>query len=45
MASDPSDGNTNSTTLFSDDTDDKSHKSTKPDMGISVPQEDEVCII
>ncbi|XP_048329593.2 two-component response regulator-like APRR1 isoform X2 [Ziziphus jujuba] len=41
VASDPSDGNTNSTTLFSDDTDDRSHKSTKPEMGISVPQEDE----
>lgn len=48
VASDPSDANTNSTTLFSDDTDDKSRRSTNPDMGITAPathQEDEVCII
>ncbi|XP_073153712.1 two-component response regulator-like APRR1 [Henckelia pumila] len=31
VASDPSDGNTNSTTLFSDDTDDKTRTSTNPE--------------
>ncbi|XP_004137419.1 two-component response regulator-like APRR1 [Cucumis sativus] len=44
VASDPSDANTNSTTLFSDDTDDKSRRSTNPEMGITAPathQEDE----
>ncbi|XP_022728178.1 two-component response regulator-like APRR1 [Durio zibethinus] len=41
VASDPSDANTNSTTLFSDDTDDKSRKITNPEMGVSTPQEDE----
>ena len=41
-ASDPSDANTNSTTLFSDDTDDKSRKSANPEMVVSVPREDEV---
>ncbi|XWS51160.1 hypothetical protein CRYUN_Cryun12cG0153500 [Craigia yunnanensis] len=41
VASDPSDANTNSTTLFSDDTDDKSWKSTNPEMGVSTHQEDE----
>ncbi|KAG2679318.1 hypothetical protein I3760_11G046200 [Carya illinoinensis] len=41
VASDPSDTNTNSTTLFSDDTDDKSRKSTNPEMGMSTHQEDE----
>ncbi|XWS60503.1 hypothetical protein CRYUN_Cryun07bG0041600 [Craigia yunnanensis] len=40
VASDPSDSNTNSTTLFSDDTDDKSRKSTNPEMGVSTHQED-----
>ncbi|PON68938.1 Two-component response regulator-like [Parasponia andersonii] len=40
VASDPSDANTNSTTLFSDDTDDKSRKNTNPDMGMSGLQED-----
>ncbi|XP_057791941.1 two-component response regulator-like APRR1 isoform X2 [Salvia miltiorrhiza] len=35
------DANTNSTTLFSDDTDDKSRKSTNPEMCISTHQEDE----
>ena len=42
VASDPSDANTNSTTLFSDDTDDKSKRSTNPEAGISVQQEQEV---
>uniref|UniRef100_A0A7N0TN36 Two-component response regulator-like APRR1 n=1 Tax=Kalanchoe fedtschenkoi TaxID=63787 RepID=A0A7N0TN36_KALFE len=32
VASDPSDPNTNSTTLFSDDTDDRSRKSANPDV-------------
>ncbi|XP_023524920.1 two-component response regulator-like APRR1 [Cucurbita pepo subsp. pepo] len=41
VASDPSDANTNSTTLFSDDTDDKSRRSTNPEMGIATHQEDE----
>lgn len=42
VASDPSDANTNSTTLFSDDTDDKSRRSTNPDMAIAAThQEDE----
>uniref|UniRef100_A0A2N9G3F9 Two-component response regulator-like APRR1 n=1 Tax=Fagus sylvatica TaxID=28930 RepID=A0A2N9G3F9_FAGSY len=41
VASDPSDANTNSTTLFSDDTDDRSHRSTNPEMGLSAHQEDE----
>ncbi|KAK6925048.1 Signal transduction response regulator, receiver domain [Dillenia turbinata] len=41
VASDPSDANTNSTTLFSDDTDDKSRKSTNPEMCISTHQENE----
>lgn len=42
--SDPSDANTNSTTLFSDDTDDKSLKSSNPEVSMSIPQEDEVRI-
>lgn len=41
VASDPSDANTNSTTLFSDDTDDKSRRSTNPEMGMSTHQETE----
>ncbi|XP_047941208.1 two-component response regulator-like APRR1 isoform X1 [Salvia hispanica] len=36
------DANTNSTTLFSDDTDDKSRKSTNPEMCVSTHQEDEI---
>lgn len=40
VASDPSDANTNST-MFSDDTDDRSRRSTNPEMGLSVHQEDE----
>ncbi|KAJ6676834.1 RESPONSE REGULATOR AND TRANSCRIPTION FACTOR RR-A-TYPE FAMILY-RELATED [Salix viminalis] len=41
VASDHSDANTNSTTLFSDDTDDWSRRSTNPEMGMSIHQEDE----
>ncbi|KAL2340742.1 hypothetical protein Fmac_008682 [Flemingia macrophylla] len=44
VASDPSDANTNSTTLFSDDTDDKSKRNTNPEAGISVQQEQESTI-
>lgn len=40
-ASDPSDANTNSTTLFSDDTDDKSRRSVNPDMSLTIQQEEE----
>lgn len=45
VASDPSDANTNSTTLFSDDTDDKSRKCTNPEMGVSTHQEDETVVV
>ncbi|KAH6758454.1 hypothetical protein C2S51_018689 [Perilla frutescens var. frutescens] len=41
VVSDHSDANTNSTTLFSDDTDDKSRKSNNPEMCVSTRQEDE----
>ncbi|KAI4303782.1 hypothetical protein MLD38_039376 [Melastoma candidum] len=41
VMSDPSDANTNSTTLFSDDTDDKSRKSINPEITLSTHQEDE----
>ncbi|KOM33294.1 hypothetical protein LR48_Vigan01g285000 [Vigna angularis] len=44
VASDPSDANTNSTTLFSDDTDDKSKRSTNPETVVSIQQEEEVNI-
>ncbi|KAJ4841054.1 hypothetical protein Tsubulata_009399 [Turnera subulata] len=44
VMSDPSDANTNSTTLFSDDTDDKSRRSTNPEIGVSNHQEDESVI-
>ncbi|TXG51704.1 hypothetical protein EZV62_024228 [Acer yangbiense] len=44
VASDPSDANTNSTTIFSDDTDDKSRKSTNPELGMATHQENEVSI-
>lgn len=44
VASDPSDGNTNSTTLFSDDTDDKTRKSTNPGNCASTHQEGKVGI-
>ncbi|XVF11883.1 hypothetical protein REPUB_Repub08aG0065800 [Reevesia pubescens] len=44
VTSDPSDANTNSTTLFSDDTYDKSRKSTNPEMGVLTHREDEVSI-
>ncbi|KAK9073247.1 hypothetical protein SSX86_007571 [Deinandra increscens subsp. villosa] len=43
--SDPSEANTNSTTLFSDDTDEKSHKTSNPDISMSIPQENEVRIL
>ncbi|XP_047974868.1 two-component response regulator-like APRR1 isoform X1 [Salvia hispanica] len=36
------DANTNSTTLFSDDTDDNSRKSTNPEMCVSTHQENEI---
>jgi len=42
VASDPSDANTNSTTLFSDDTDDKSKRGTNLETGVSIQQEQEV---
>ncbi|GAB2270019.1 Tor complex Tor2 interacting protein 1 [Dionaea muscipula] len=42
MASDPSDANTNSTTLFSDDTDEKSRKSSISEMTVQAHQEDEL---
>ncbi|ESW10157.1 hypothetical protein PHAVU_009G185500 [Phaseolus vulgaris] len=44
VASDPSDANTNSTTLFSDDTDDKSKRSNNPEVGLPVQQEQESSI-
>ncbi|KEH33446.1 timing of cab expression 1/PRR response regulator [Medicago truncatula] len=44
VVSEPSDNNTNSTTLFSDDTDDKSKRSTIQETGISVQQEQESTI-
>lgn len=43
VASDPSDANTNSTTLFSDDTDDRSRKN--PETCLSAYQEDNVSMI
>ncbi|KAI4343905.1 hypothetical protein L6164_011200 [Bauhinia variegata] len=45
VASDPSDANTNSTTLFSDDTDDKSKRSANPDTVMSVQQEHESTVV
>ncbi|KAK7347303.1 hypothetical protein VNO80_21833 [Phaseolus coccineus] len=44
VASDPSDANTNSTTLFSDDTDDKSRRGSNPETVVSIQQEQEVSI-
>lgn len=41
VVSDPSDANTNSTTLFSDDTNGKSRKSINPETGPSSEQDDE----
>ncbi|KAI7740987.1 hypothetical protein M8C21_026328 [Ambrosia artemisiifolia] len=41
VQSDHSEANTNSTTLFSDDTDDKSHKTSNPEVSVSIPQENE----
>lgn len=40
IGSDPSDNNTNSTTLLSDDTDDKSRKNANPEIGLSATHED-----
>lgn len=45
VPSDPSDANTNSTTLFSDDTDERSRKSTNPDICVATRHEDEVNVI
>lgn len=45
VGSDPSDTNTNSTTIFSDDTDDKSYRKTVPDMNVSNHGEGKVMII
>jgi len=42
VASDSRDANANSTTLFSDDTDDKSKRSTNPETVASIEQEQEV---
>lgn len=41
LGSDHSDANTNSTTIFSDDTDDKSRRSANPEIGMSIHPEDE----
>ncbi|KAI3953830.1 hypothetical protein MKW98_017654 [Papaver atlanticum] len=41
VGSDPSDANTNSTAIFSDDTDDKSYWNPLPDMNVSTYQEGE----
>lgn len=41
LGSDHSDANTNSTTIFSDDTDDKSRRSANPEIGMPIHQEDE----
>ncbi|KAD7116791.1 hypothetical protein E3N88_04059 [Mikania micrantha] len=43
--SDPSEANTNSTTLFSDDTDDKSHKTSNPEISMSFPRENETNVV
>ncbi|KAI3762649.1 hypothetical protein L1987_53088 [Smallanthus sonchifolius] len=43
--SDPSEANTNSTTLFSDDTDDKSHKTSNPEFSLSIPQDNETNVM
>jgi pseudo-response regulator 1 len=46
VALDPSDANTNNTiALFSDDTNDKSRRSTNPEMELSTHQEDEVSVL
>lgn len=42
VASDPSDANTNSTTVFSDDTDEKSQRSALPKTSMSNQRENEV---
>ncbi|XP_028763487.1 two-component response regulator-like APRR1 [Neltuma alba] len=41
VASDPGDGNTTSTALFSDDTEDKSNRSTNPEAGMLIQRQDE----
>ncbi|XP_076937391.1 two-component response regulator-like APRR1 [Bidens hawaiensis] len=43
--SDHSEANTNSTTLFSDDTDDKSLKISNPEISVSIPQENETNLV
>ncbi|KAJ9560049.1 hypothetical protein OSB04_005209 [Centaurea solstitialis] len=45
VPSDPSDANTNSTTLFSDDTDEMSGKNSNPEMPASIPCEDESNVV
>ncbi|XP_075490115.1 two-component response regulator-like APRR1 isoform X1 [Primulina tabacum] len=42
VASDPSDANTNSTTLFSDDTDDRSLKGNNPEFCVSTHRKEEI---
>ncbi|KAI9174019.1 hypothetical protein LWI28_010418 [Acer negundo] len=44
VASDPSDANTNSTTIFSDDSDDKSRKSINPELGMATHQGNESAV-
>ncbi|KAI4326614.1 hypothetical protein MLD38_031907 [Melastoma candidum] len=44
VGSDPSDANTNSTTLFSDETDDKSWKSANPEVPLFTHQEEETVV-
>ncbi|KAM7483342.1 hypothetical protein LguiB_007925 [Lonicera macranthoides] len=45
VGSDPSDANTNSTNLFSDDTDDKSRKISNPEVCVSTHQQDETAVV
>jgi len=45
VASEPSDANTNSTTLFSDDADDKSKKNANPELCMSTHHEEEVNVV
>lgn len=42
VGSEPSDVNTSNATLISDDTEETSHKSTSPEMAMSVHMENEV---
>lgn len=44
VVSDPGDGATTSTALFSDDTEDKSKRSSNPETGMSIQQQDEVIV-